>query len=70
MPRPGLTPDSPSYVINVSRPVAPRRWTAMAMAPFELLAVAWTAPLVILLLMLPIGLAVALVLWVIRLIPN
>ena len=38
------------------------------MAPLELLALAWTAPVVILLLMLPIGLAVALMLWVIRLI--
>jgi hypothetical protein len=66
MPRPGLTPDSASYVMDVSRPVAPRRWTAMVMAPFELLAVAWTAPLVILLLMLPIGLAAALAVWVAR----
>jgi hypothetical protein len=38
----------------------------MVMAPFELLTVAWTAPLVILLLMLPIGLAVALAVWVAR----
>jgi hypothetical protein len=66
MPRPGLTPDAPSYVIDVSRPAMPRRWTAMVMAPFELLAVAWTAPLVILVLMLPIGLAVALAVWVAR----
>jgi hypothetical protein len=66
MPRSALTPDSPSYVIDVSRPVAPRRWTAMVMAPVELLAVAWTAPLVILLLMLPIGIAVALAVWVAR----
>ena len=40
------------------------------MAPLELLALAWTAPLAILLVMLPIGLAVALVLWVVRLIAN
>jgi hypothetical protein len=40
----------------------------MVMTPLELLAVAWTTPLVILLLMLPIGLAVALAVWVARLI--
>jgi hypothetical protein len=66
MPRSALTRDSPSYVIDVSRPVTPRRWTAMVMAPVELLAVAWTAPLIILLLMLPIGIAVALGVWVVR----
>ena len=61
-----LRPGSPSYVIDVSRPVPPRRWTAMAMAPVELLALAWSAPLVILMLMLPIGLAVALAVWAAR----
>jgi hypothetical protein len=65
-----MTRDTPSYVVDVSRPAAPRRWTAAVMAPLELLAIAWTTPLVILLVMLPIGLVVALALWLVRLIAR
>lgn len=57
----------PDYVVDVSRPVLPRRWTSVPLAPVELLAVAWSVPLVILLVGIPIALAVALVNWAGRL---
>ena len=64
VPRPGY----PAYVIDVGRPVVPWRWTSIVLAPIELLALAWSVPFVILLVMVPIGLGIASVLWVARLI--
>lgn len=54
----------PDYVVDVSRPVLPWRWTNVLLAPVELLAVAWSVPFVILVVGIPIALAVALVSWV------
>ena len=54
---------SPAYVVDVSRAVKPWRWTSVLLAPLELLALAWGAPVLILLIMLPIGLALVGVLW-------
>ena len=59
---------TPAYVLDVSRPVNPRRWTTILLAPIELLALAWGAGLVILLIMAPIGIAVASALWLSRVI--
>ena len=41
-------------------PDVPRRWTSVILIPLELLAVAWTAPFVILALGIPIAFAVSL----------
>jgi hypothetical protein len=51
-------------VLNVSRPLQSWRWTSALLVPFELLAVAWSVPLAILLVMMPVGLALAAVVWV------
>jgi hypothetical protein len=51
-------------VLNVSRPLQSWRWTSALVVPFELLAVAWSVPLAILLVMMPVGLALAAVVWV------
>ncbi len=56
----------PSYVKDLSRPVARRRSRSVLTAPAELLALTWTVPFAILLGMLPIGLALAGVVWVVR----
>jgi hypothetical protein len=56
----------PSYVIDVSRPEIPLRWTSVVMAPVELLALAWSVPVAILMITAPIGLGLAGVLWVAR----
>ena len=66
MIRPAAT--QPSYVIDVSRPTPPRSWKAGILAPFELLSIAWMVPFVVLLLMLPFGLALAAAVWLARLI--
>ena len=58
----------PKYVIDVSRPVTPWRWTNSLQAPIELLALAWGIPLLILLLIVPVGLALAAALWIGRLV--
>lgn len=58
---------TPSYVVDVSRPSTPRSWRTVLLAPFELLVVAWSVPVVILLIAAPIGLAVAAFLWLGRL---
>ena len=58
----------PKYVVDVSRPVTPWRWRNSLQAPIELLALAWGIPFLILLLILPIGLVLAGVLWVGRLV--
>jgi hypothetical protein len=49
----------PDYVVNVSRPVPPWRWTSLLLMPVELLVVAWSVPVAILLVAIPI----ALILW-------
>ena len=41
----------------------PWRWTSVLSAPLELMLVAWTIPLAILLIMVPVGLALASLLW-------
>jgi len=58
---------SVDYVVDVSRPVLPWRWTSVLLAPLELLAVVWSIPFVILLVGSPVVLAVALVYWLVRL---
>ena len=61
-------PARPAYVLDVSRPVNPRRWTSILLAPIELLALAWGAGLVIMLILAAIGIAVASALWLSRLV--
>jgi len=51
----------PDYVVDVSRPVQPRRWTDLLLAPLELLAVVWSIPFLILLVSIPAVLVVALI---------
>jgi hypothetical protein len=58
----------PKYVVDVGRPVTPWRWQSSLQAPIELLALAWGIPLVILLLIVPVGLALAAALWIGRLV--
>ena len=58
----------PKYVIDVSRPVTPWRWSRSLQAPMELLALAWGIPVLILLLIVPVGLALAAALWIVRLV--
>ena len=58
----------PKYVVDVSRPVTPWRWQSSLQAPIELLALAWGIPLIILLLIVPVGLALAGALWIGRLV--
>jgi hypothetical protein len=58
---------TPSYVVDVSRPSPPWSWRSVLLAPFELLVVAWSVPVVILLIAAPIGLALAALLWLGRL---
>jgi hypothetical protein len=63
-PRRVPTAPSPDYVIDVSRPVAPFHWSSLVLAPIELLALAWSVPVIIMLLMAPVGLAIAIAFWV------
>ena len=65
-PRRVPTAASPTYVKDVSRPITPFRWSSLVQAPIELLALAWSVPVLVMLLMLPIGLALAGALWVSR----
>jgi hypothetical protein len=58
----------PAYAVNVSRPVQRWNWKSVLLAPLELVALAESVPLAILLIMVPIGLALAGALWVVRLI--
>ena len=60
----------PKYVVDVSRPVTPWRWQSSLQAPIELLALAWGIPLIILLLIVPVGLALAGALWIGRLVAS
>ena len=57
----------PSYVVDVSRPFTPWSWRAVLLAPLELLVVAWSVPVVILLIAAPIGFTIAALLWLGRL---
>jgi hypothetical protein len=59
---------TPNSVVDVSRPVVPWRWRNSLQAPIELLALAWGIPVLILLLITPVGLALAGALWVARLV--
>lgn len=54
---------TPSYVVDVSRPSTSWSWRSVLLAPLELLVVAWSVPVVILLIAAPIGLAIAVFLW-------
>lgn len=67
-PAPPPTLARASGVIDVSRPVTPWRWMDVLQGAGELLAVAWSVPLVVLLVMVPIGFAAASALWIVRLI--
>ena len=49
----------PAYLVDVSRPDQPWRWRDVLRTPFELLALAWSVPFVILLIGIPIALVVA-----------
>jgi hypothetical protein len=59
---------SPTSDAGVTRPSRLRRAADILQVPFELLALAWSIPVVILLIMVPIGLALAVVLWLGRLV--
>jgi hypothetical protein len=66
--RPAARVVLPAYVVGVNRQVQPWSWTTLFLAPVELLALAWSVPLAILVIMLPVGLAVSGVIWLGRLI--
>jgi hypothetical protein len=51
---------------DVSRPYIPWGWTSILLAPLELLMLASAVPAVVMLVMLPVGLALAGILWVSR----
>jgi hypothetical protein len=53
-------------VIDVSRPVVPWSWKDLFLAPVELLALAWSVPVLILLVLVPFGLLIAGSLWLVR----
>ena len=57
-------PATSAGVVDVGRPSTRQRWPSLLLVPLELLALAWSVPFVILLIMVPIGLAVASVVWV------
>lgn len=52
-----------SDTVDVNRTVTPWRWTSVLLAPLELLALAWTIPFLVLLVMVPFGLVIAGALW-------
>jgi len=58
----------PKYVLDVSRPVARRRWGNSLQAPIELLALASGIPALILLLIALVGLSLAGASWIARLV--
>lgn len=62
LPAPSIA-ETGSGVIDVSRPIAPWRWTQLVLAPVELLALVWSVPFVALLVMLPIGLTLMAAVW-------
>lgn len=51
------------YIVDVGQPTARWRWSSVVMAPLELLTVAWSVGLGILLIMVPIGVVLAGILW-------
>jgi hypothetical protein len=51
-------------VIDVSRPARPWRWRTVMTDALSLVAVAWSVPLVVLVVGTPIALAIVLLLWV------
>ncbi len=53
----------PASVLNVSRRVQPWRWTSVLAAPLELLALTWSVPLVMLVVMASVGLAMTSLVW-------
>lgn len=55
---------SPGHVVDARRSTTPWRWTSILLAPVELLALAWSVPFLILLIMVPIGFTLATVLWI------
>lgn len=57
----------PAYAMTVSRPPTGWRWSNLLLAPVELLALAMGFPVVILLVMVPLGLVLAGALWLSRL---
>ena len=59
---------TPNSVVDVSRTVTPWGWRSSLQASIELLALAWGIPVLILLLITPVGLALAGALWVARLV--
>ena len=67
-PRRVVAAAGPTYVVDVSRPVTPWQWRSMLLAPIELLALAWSVPVLMVLVIAPIGLALAVALWVGRLV--
>ena len=53
-------------VIDVTRPPQPWRWRTVAMDALSLVAVAWSVPLVVLVVGTPIALAIVLLVWSVR----
>ena len=49
--------------MTVDRAIVPWRWRSLVLAPVELLAAAWSIPVVVMLIAVPIAVAVSLVLW-------
>lgn len=62
--RPAMSAGYPDYVVDVGRPMIPWRWPSILLLPVELLALVWSVPFLILLIIVPIGFAVATALWV------
>lgn len=62
LPPPSIAETRPG-VIDVSRPITPWRWTQLVLAPVELLALVWSVPFVVLVVMLPVGLTLAAAVW-------
>ncbi len=54
-------------VIDVGRPVVLWSWKDVVLAPVELLALAWSVPVLVLLVLVPFGLVIAGLLWLGRL---
>jgi hypothetical protein len=52
--------------LNVSRPIEPWRWRAALVNAFELVAVVWSIPLVIVAIGAPLALAIVALLWLAR----
>ena len=68
VPRGVAAPASPAYVVNVGRPRPRGAPVRFLLAPLELLAVAWSVPLLFLALMVPVGLLVTTIVWAVGLV--